>query len=280
MNYRHAFHAGNFADAVKHVAFVAVIGALARKEAPFAVLDTHGGAGIYDLKARAAKRTGEAEGGIGRLKDIKSDGALGVYLDLVRNTGEKKYPGSPLIAARLLRPQDRLVTAEKQPDEAAILKDTLAQFRKARVIEGDGYKMLAASLPPAERRGVILIDPPFEAADEFEQMGNAFMAAYRRFATGIYLMWFPLKDTAAADQFAGEVLAAGVTKALRIDFAVTAKDASGKPRVSEFLSAAGLMVVNPPYGFAEEMEKVIGILSPLLGSDASGTRIEWVIGKE
>jgi 23S rRNA (adenine2030-N6)-methyltransferase len=272
MNYRHAFHAGNFADAVKHAALTAVLLYLSRKEAAFAVFDSHAGAGRYDLKGREAKKTGEAAAGVGKLRALKADGALGAWLDLVRGEGEDTYPGSPLIAAKLLRPQDRLIAAEMHPQDAQTLKETLAQFRKARVVEGDGYRMLAANLPPPERRGLVLIDPPFEEDDEFEQMGRAFTNAYRRFATGVYLLWFPLKDVAGAERFMGEVLAAGVTKALRIDFAVEAKE--------EKLSAAGLLVVNPPFGFFDEMEKNLSVLSPLLGGAAGAAKVSWIVGAE
>ncbi len=266
MNYRHAYHAGNFADVAKHLALVAALLHLRKKETPFVVLDTHSGRGRYDLAAGEAARTGEAAGGIGRLLPLAGAAglpeALATYLALVGGDGEGHYPGSPLLAVRLLRPQDRLVAVERHPEEAAALKAVLARFRNARVVEGDGYARLSALLPPKERRGLILIDPPYEAPDEFEQAAAALGTAYRRFATGIYMLWFPIKSPAAADAFCGEALASGVAKALRIDVAVSAS-----PRVDkERLTAAGLLVVNPPFGLDVEMRDVAEILASALNA--------------
>ncbi len=165
MNYRHAFHAGNFADVVKHLALVSILAHLRRKPAAFAAIDTHAGRGLYELGGSEAQRSGEAASGIARLLDM-ADGpqTLGLYLDLVRGLGAERYPGSPLIAAKLLREQDRLVAVEKHPEDLRALAAGLAPFRKARAVEGDGYARLAALLPPPERRGLILIDPPYEGA--------------------------------------------------------------------------------------------------------------------
>src|SRR5579883_2635361 len=159
MNYRHGYHAGNFADVVKHLAEVAILTHLARKETPFAVIDSHAGRGRYDLSSEAARKTGEAQGGIEKVRRLSGQPLLDRYLELVGQTGEQGYPGSPLIAARMLRPQDRLVAIEKHPQEAQALKDLLAPWRKARVDEGDGYQRLLALLPPKERLGLVLIDP-------------------------------------------------------------------------------------------------------------------------
>ena len=163
MNYRHAFHAGNFADVLKHAALVAVLLHLRKKETPFAVIDTHGGRGLYDIASAQAARTGEAQDGILRLLDEKDlPGVLAPYCDIVRNFGTGAYPGSPLIAAKLLRLQDRLVAIEKHPEEFAALAASLKGAAKARAVEGDGYRELKRLMPPPERRGVVLIDPPFE----------------------------------------------------------------------------------------------------------------------
>ncbi|MDE3116860.1 MAG: 23S rRNA (adenine(2030)-N(6))-methyltransferase RlmJ, partial [Pseudomonadota bacterium] len=235
MNYRHAYHAGNFADVAKHLALVAALRHLKKKEKPFVVLDTHGGRGRYDLSAEAA-RTGEAAAGIGRLLPLAGEDnlpeILKTYLDLVAQEGAGHYPGSPLLAVRLLRPQDRLVAIEKHPEEAAALQAVLAPFGNARAIEGDGYGRLAALLPPKERRGLVLIDPPYEAPDEFERAAAALKAAYRRFATGIYMLWFPIKFPAAADAFCGEALAGGIAKALRVDITVAAGPRADKERLA------------------------------------------------
>jgi len=273
MNYRHAFHAGNFADVVKHLALVAIVLHLRKKEAPFAVIDTHAGRGSYDLEGEAASRTGEAANGIGRLGDLEGEGALADYLKLARGRGF--YPGSPAIAAALLRPQDRLVAIEKHPEEVAHLKAALAGVRQARVEEADGYKRLAALLPPPERRGLVLIDPPFEAADEFAAEVGALHAGLNRFATGIYVLWFPIKSHAEANAFAGEVLNAGARKALRIDIDLGAT--VPVPGAKDRLAAAGLIVVNPPFGLAEEMGDHLARIAPLL-SDRARADIRWLAG--
>ena len=274
MNYRHAYHAGNFADVVKHLALTGVLLHLRKKDAPFAVIDSHAGRGRYNLAGEQALRTGEAANGIGRLGGLgDAEGALGEYLRLAG--GGEIYPGSPLIAAALLRPQDRLVAIEKHPEEAVLLKAALVRFRNAQTQEADGYKRLAALLPPPERRGVVLIDPPFESAVEFHDVARALGEALRRFANGIYLVWFPVKSAGEANAFCGEVLAAGVKKALRIDIDI---GASGKAvDAKERLTAAGLIVVNPPYGFAEEMRTALARVAPLL-SDKAHAEVRVLVG--
>ncbi len=268
MNYRHSYHAGNFADVVKHLAEVAILAHLAKKDAPFAVIDSHAGRGLYDLESDQARKTGEAAAGIERVRSLSGPPLLERYLGLAAQDGAGTYPGSPLIAARMLRPQDRLVAIEKHPQEAALLKETLTPWRKARVEEGDGYGRLLAHLPPPERRGLILMDPPFEAPDEFEIAAQTVRAAFRKFATGIYLIWYPIKSAAAGNAFAGEVLASGAKKALRIEIAIDAAD--GK------LGRAGLLILNPPYGFDAEMEAALAIVAPAL---RARTKLDALVGE-
>ncbi|HTT85044.1 MAG TPA: 23S rRNA (adenine(2030)-N(6))-methyltransferase RlmJ [Rhizomicrobium sp.] len=264
MNYRHAFHAGNFADVIKHIALVAVILHLRRKEKPFCVIDTHAGAGIYDLGSLESARTGEAAEGIGRLGGVSRDPhypeALRIYLDCVNDEGEGRYPGSARLASRLLRPQDRLIAIERSSEAATALRSALARFSNARAIEGDGYERLLSLLPPPERRGAILVDPPYESDDEFKRAADVLARAHRRFATGIYLVWYPIKSRAAADALYGEVRAHGITSALCLEID------TGRPGTDrERLSAAGVLVVNPPFGFDEAMREVAAVLAPLLG---------------
>ncbi len=273
MNYRHAYHAGNFADVMKHTALVAVLLHLRKKDAPFAVIDTHAGRGLYDLSASESEKTGEAKEGIQRLDAASGNPLLTAYLDLARGFGAGHYPGSPLIAARLLRPQDRLVAIEKHPEECAGLTAALKSFRKAQAICADGYGRLSALLPPPERRGVVLIDPPFEAPDEFAQIAEGFGKAIRRFATGIYLIWFPIKAKNDADALGGELLARGATRLLRLELDVGAR-AEGR------LSASGLLVVNPPYGMDALMRDAFTALAGPLGRDSTASwRVEWLAGE-
>lgn len=250
MNYRHAYHAGNFADVAKHVALVAVLEYLKRKDKGFVVIDTHAGRGLYDLLGPEAVKTSEALAGIEQIRHLKGDHpeALATYLELVRTAGDSKYPGSPLIAARLLRPQDRLVAIEKHPEEAEALSKVLSPYRRAQVMAGDGYGRLPSLLPPPERRGLVLVDPPFEAADEFRSVASAVTAALRRFATGIYMVWYPIKSAARAASFCGELLAAGANSLLRVEIS---RDEPG-----EGMRAAGLLLINPPFGFSEQMASV------------------------
>jgi 23S rRNA (adenine2030-N6)-methyltransferase len=263
LNYRHGYHAGNFADVVKHVALVAILAHLKKKDAPFAVIDTHGGRGAYDLAGEQARKTGEAANGIGRLGDLSAPlpPALAAYLAVVAQ-GET-YPGSPLIAARLMRPQDRLVAIEKHPEEAALLRAILAPWRRAHVEEADGYARLPKLLPPPERRGLILIDPPFETPDEFARLAAALRAGHRRFATGITVAWYPVKAQGDAGAFVGEVLSGVAAPALTVEIAIDAPEGR--------LSRSGLLILNPPYGFEEDMAAVLAWLEPAL---AARTRLE------
>ena len=276
MNYRHEYHAGNFADVVKHVALVAVLLHLRKKEQPFAVIDTHAGGGLYELSGEKAQRTREAAGGIERIADLaRGPAALRTYLEIVREYAPDRYPGSPLIAAKLLRAQDRLVAIEKHPEEQSALAHTLGPFKRARAVLADGYDRLPALLPPPERRGIVLVDPPYEADGEFAELARAGEALMRRFATGIALFWFPLKAPSAADAFCGELLGQGVKKLVRVDIAV------GGPAKSEQLAAAGLAVVNPPFGFDTEMRETMEALRPRLGADPgrpADFRVEWLAG--
>jgi len=276
MNYRHAYHAGNFADVHKHVALVAILLHLRRKETPFAVIDTHAGRGVYDLSAEQAQRTQEAAEGIARLVGYAAQTpALKKYLEVVSSFDAQHYPGSPRIIAQLLRPQDRLVAIEKHPEECRALRRALSPFPNARTILGDSYTQLSRLLPPPERRGVVLIDPPYEEDKELEQMARLLADAFWRFANGVYLMWLPLKDGSSAGALAGEIRNIGATKLLflSLDVGRAINDPPGK------LSAAGLLVINPPYGLDAEMRAASAEFLPLLrrGPKAS-FGVEWLAG--
>jgi 23S rRNA (adenine2030-N6)-methyltransferase len=276
MNYRHAYHAGNFADVHKHTALTAILLHLRKKEAPFALIETHAGRGLYDLSGDEARRSGEAAEGVAKLAGhVAQTAALASYLDLVRGFGPQHYPGSPLIAASLLRPQDRLVAMEKHPEEFAALHAALAPFANARAIAADGYAQLPKLLPPPERRGLLLIDPPYEDAQEMQHIGKALAEAQRRFAHGVYLIWHPLKSSVPAETQAGELKTAGASKllSLTLDVGAAPGDVAGR------LSASGLLAINPPYGLAEEMRAAQEELLPLLrrGADARAS-VTWLAG--
>src|SRR5579871_1441945 len=200
MNYRHAFHAGNLADVLKHAVLARILTHLGEKAAAFRVIDTHAGAGLYDLASEPATRTAEWRDGIGRLlaaelpDDIRA--LLAPYLAGVAAAnpagGLRRYPGSPLIALDLMRPQDRLVACELEPGAAASLAANLRRDTRARAVTIDGWVALNAYVPPKERRGVVLIDPPYEAKDEFVRLADALGTARRKWATGIFLLWYPI----------------------------------------------------------------------------------------
>ncbi len=276
MNYRHGYHAGNFADVVKHVAMTAILLHLRKKETGFSAIDSHAGRGLYDLSGAQAAATGEALGGIGRLTgDLPGNlpEALAAYLALVKQGGAGAYPGSPLIAAKLLRRQDRLTAIEKHPEEFAVLKDVLAPFRNAVAEKADGYARLVRLLPPPSRRGLIVTDPPFESPDEFSALAQTVRACLRKFATGIFLIWYPIKSRGAADAFVGEVLAAGPGRALAVETAVAPQD----EKRDEKLARAGLLVINPPYGFEAAMRDSAAVIGPRM--DAAITTA-WLAGRE
>jgi 23S rRNA (adenine2030-N6)-methyltransferase len=276
MNYRHAYHAGNFADVLKHAALTSVLLHLHKKPAPFAVIDTHAGRGLYDLTATEAQKTREAESGIARLSRREDlPGVLGPYLALATSFGETLYPGSPLFAAKLLRITDRLVAVEKHPEEYQALAELLAGDKRVRVICGDGYREVLKLLPPRERRGVVLIDPPYEAEDEFQTAVQTLLAAYRRFATGIYLFWYPAKERPHVIAAAGELVTGGVKQLLRVELDIGAAEATDR------LTATGLLVVNAPYGFATEMRGVTRYLVEVLGRGlAASSTVEALAGEE
>lgn len=277
MNYRHAFHAGNFADVLKHAVLARILLHLQEKSAPFRVLDTHAGIGLYDLRGEAAQRTGEWREGVGRLDKPLPDAAealLAPYrtvLAAVRaRHGEGVYPGSPILAAHLTRPQDRAIFIEKHPDDQAALLAHLKADRgrdpRLKVLHLDGWTALNAMIPPPERRGLVLIDPPFEARGEHVRLGEALAAAARKWDTGCFIGWYPIKDPADADAAARAMGAAGARGRLRIELRIDAE--AGPDR----LSGCGLLIVNPPWRLAEDMAVLLPALAERL---AQGSRAAW-----
>src|SRR6202163_4859958 len=241
MNYRHAFHAGGFADVIKHIVLVRILTHLQDKQAAFRVIDTHAGAGIYDLAGDEARRSGEWLTGIARVMQARfSETTLPLvqpYLDIVRAFNPpaelKAYPGSPLIARALLRPQDRLTACEVEPKARKRLIEALRRDTQARVVDLDGWVALPAFVPPNERRGLVLIDPPYEAKDEFERIAAGVAAAFAKWPTGSYLLWYPAKSRRATDSLArhvADVVGAGQPpgKALRVEVMVSAQE-DGRP---------------------------------------------------
>jgi 23S rRNA (adenine2030-N6)-methyltransferase len=277
MNYRHAFHAGGFADVIKHIVLVRILVYLQDKPAAFRVIDTHAGAGRYDLESEQARRGGAWLTGIARIMQSRfSETTLPLlkpYLDIVRAFNPRPaltaYPGSPLIARALLRPQDRLTACEVEPNARKHLIDALRRDAQARVVDLDGWTALPAFVPPNERRGLVLIDPPFEAKDEFERMATGFAEAFVKWPTGVYLLWYPAKSRRAADGLAqrvGEIAGttAGGGKCLRLEFSVAPQTAGAA------LASAGVLVVNPPWTLADELKAILPELEKPLGQGGAG----------
>ncbi len=284
MNYRHAFHAGNFADVLKHAVLALVLEHLKLKPAAFRVIDTHAGAGLYDLTASQAHRTGEAAVGIARLVGPDAEALpphiatlLKPYLEALAslNPGAEltRYPGSPLLALHALRAQDRLIANELHPEDVAHLRAALGRDGRVKVLELDGWQVLKATLPPKERRGLVVIDPPFEVEGEFERLAGGLDEAVRRFATGIYLLWLPIKSPAKVQAFKDRMKASGHPKLLYAELRVRGFAPDEK------LSATALLVANPPYRLAEQLADLLPFLAERLSQGAgAGHRLEWLAG--
>ncbi|HXF53025.1 MAG TPA: 23S rRNA (adenine(2030)-N(6))-methyltransferase RlmJ [Hyphomicrobiaceae bacterium] len=282
MNYRHAYHAGNFADVVKHAVLALVITHLRNKPAPFRIIDTHAGAGLYDLRGEAAEKTGEWRDGIARLVGPEAEPipqpqaeSLKPYLDVVRAMNPAAelhcYPGSPRLARALMRPGDRLVANELHPEDGAALRSLFARDPDTKVLHLDGWTALKALLPPKERRGAILIDPPFEEPDDLDRLREALRQGVARFATGIYLLWYPIKDHAPKVALERALQRDGHAKLLQVDVFVRA------PRRTDVLNGAGLFILNPPYRLDEVLQSLMPFLAVRL-AQGSGSRatVRWL----
>ncbi|TMK22687.1 MAG: 23S rRNA (adenine(2030)-N(6))-methyltransferase RlmJ [Alphaproteobacteria bacterium] len=283
MNYRHAFHAGNFADVVKHAVLVRILVHLREKPAPFRVIDTHAGAGRYDLAAAEAQRSGEWREGIDRLVRgpiaARERALLAPYLDAVAacNGGGRltAYPGSPALARAFLRAQDRLIACELEPNAAAALARNLAGDRRSKAVAIDGWTALNAYVPPKERRGLVLVDPAFEDAGDFARLAQALAAAQRKWASGIYLAWYPIKERAPADALARRLRQSGMARILRAELSVAT------PRAAARLSACGLIVINPPWTLAGELAVLLPELARALSAAGVGSHcVDWLAGEK
>jgi 23S rRNA (adenine2030-N6)-methyltransferase len=277
MNYRHAFHAGNFADVHKHSVLARILTHLRLKSAAFRVIDTHAGAGRYDLSGPEARRSGEWRDGIARLWEATRQGPphplLAPYLEAVAalNPGGalRTYPGSPLIAASQLRPQDRLIACEAEPRSAAGLAATLRGDPRAKPLRIDGWTALGAYVPPRERRGLVLVDPPFEDAADFDRLSSALSAALRKWPTGIYMLWYPIKERAAPDALARGLRRLAVPALLRCELML------GPLRPGAGLIGSGLIVANPPFTLERDLRVLMPVLGKILSMQAV-VRTDWL----
>lgn len=265
MNYRHAFHAGNFADVAKHVILRALLESLSRKDKPWCYVETHAGRGRYRLDGPEAARSREWVDGIGRLVD--DPGLTGVtarYRDAVLGLpGNERalsvYPGSPLLAHSCMRPGDRAVLAELQPEEAAALRALFRDDRRVAVHHRDGYEALGALLPPHPRRGLVLIDPPYESPAELRRVPDAIAQAARRWPSGIFALWYPIKDRRELTPLMRGLARSGAGAVLVAELEVAPADNPAR------LNGTGMAILRPPWRFDAELAELLEVLAPRLG---------------
>jgi 23S rRNA (adenine2030-N6)-methyltransferase len=276
VNYRHAFHAGNFADVHKHVILLALIERLKRKPTPLFYLDTHAGRGRYDLNSDEARRSSEWRDGIGRLLNTTPRSQdIRAYLDavaVIRPHGEPRYPGSPLIAVDALRRGDRAVLVEQQPQEARALEIEMRGRRNVSVQRTDGYAALKAYLPPKENRGLVLIDPPYESPREFAAAEQALRFGLSRWPNGMFALWYPIKLGPEAQRFLDSMQTSGLRKLLTLELGIRPADSPLG------LNGSGMLIANPPWQFDTEMLATMQELHSILSPDGAGAaHVEWLV---
>ncbi|MHA6299466.1 23S rRNA (adenine(2030)-N(6))-methyltransferase RlmJ [Devosia sp. CAU 1758] len=282
MNYRHAFHAGNFADVVKHTILTRILAYLMKKDAAYRVIDTHAGVGLYDLLGNEAGRTGEWQDGIGRLMGVTLPedvvALLAPYLGAVRAQNRdgrlRFYPGSPFITRHMMRAQDRLMALELHAGDAGALRRNFAGDFQTRVTTLDGWAAMGTHLPPKEKRGLMLVDPPFEEKGEFIRMVESLEKAHKRWPGGIFAYWYPIKEPGEVETYVKALKATGIPKILRIELTIDT------PTTPPKLHGTGMIVVNPPYVLEEEMREVLPVLAKLLSDEGRGRgSVAWVAGE-
>jgi 23S rRNA (adenine2030-N6)-methyltransferase len=284
MNYRHIYHAGNFADVMKHATLCLIADHLKAKDKPFYALDTHAGIGRYDLRSEEAQKTGEYRQGIARvLAEPKLPPELAGYVAAVAAlNGTRKllprglhwYPGSPRILRAALRPADRLAAVELHPADADTLAREFAGDRQVTIHRMDGYQALKAFLPPPQRRGLVVVDPPFEERDEFAKLTTGLRHAHRRWATGIYALWYPIKARRPVDAFHDDIARSGIRGVAVAELMTRPADDP------ERFNGCGLVLINPPWRLMEQLQSMLAFLAPLLSEDGAGRwRADWLVEK-
>lgn len=276
LSYRHSFHAGNHADVLKHTVQSLIIESLKEKDKPFLYLDTHAGAGRYQLSGEHAARTGEYLEGIARIWAQESvPEELKTYLEAVSALNPRGdlrfYPGSPLIAAHLLRDHDKLNISELHPSDFPLLRNEFSRDNRARVVREDGYQQLKSQLPPLSRRGFVLIDPPYELKSDYQAVVKGIQEGHRRFATGTYAVWYPVVLRQQIKRMVKDFQATGIRKILQIELAVRPdSDQRG-------MTASGMIVINPPWKLESQMKSVLPWLHKVLVPEGTGhTLVEWI----
>lgn len=275
LSYRHSFHAGNHADVVKHIVLTLILTALKQKEKGFFYLDTHSGVGRYSLLSAEAEKTGEYIEGIARLwdrTDLPEEVAL--YINALKKINKGKlrfYAGSPLLAVQQLRPQDRALLTELHPNDFPLLRQEFAKVPNVVTKRENGFQQLKAALPPKEKRGLVLIDPPYELKDDYELVVKAIVEGYKRFATGVYAIWYPVVLRQHTKRIVKGLEATGIRKILQIELAVRPdSDQRG-------MTASGMIVINPPWQLEGQMKKILPYLTEVLVPEGTGSwKVDWI----
>ncbi|ENM5834564.1 23S rRNA (adenine(2030)-N(6))-methyltransferase RlmJ [Vibrio mimicus] len=276
LSYRHSFHAGNHADVLKHIVQSLILNSLQQKEKPFVYHDTHSGVGRYDLTHEWSEKTGEYKQGIARVwQQDNIPAELNSYLDAISqlNQGEtlRYYPGSPRVARAHLREQDRMVLTELHPSDYPLLEQEFHRDRQVSIYKEDGFARLKASLPPQERRGLVLIDPPYELAKEYRDVVQAIAQSYKRWATGIYAIWYPVVNRCDIDDMVEGLQGLGIRKILQIELGVS-------PDTNERgMTASGMIVVNPPWTLESQMQTILPFLKQAIAPATGHYKVEWVV---
>ncbi|MDN3679601.1 23S rRNA (adenine(2030)-N(6))-methyltransferase RlmJ [Vibrio tapetis subsp. quintayensis] len=276
LSYRHSFHAGNHADVVKHIVQSLILDALAQKETPYVYHDTHSGVGRYDLTHEWSEKTGEYKQGISRVwqqTDIPAD--IKTYLSAITdlNQGDelRYYPGSPRVARAHLRPQDRMVLTELHPSDHPLLEQEFHRDRQVKIYKEDGFQRLKGSLPPKERRGLVLIDPPYELANEYRDVVKAIGQSHKRWATGIYAIWYPVVNRYDIDDMIKGLEKLGIRKILQIELGVS-------PDTNERgMTASGMIVINPPWKLESQMKQILPFLQQAIAPATGHHKVEWIV---
>lgn len=269
LSYRHSYHAGNHADVLKHIVLTLCIESLKEKEKPFIYLDTHSGAGRYLLKSEHSEKTGEYLSGINLLwQQPNLPEQMNTYLSILKRYNPfdtlKYYPGSPLIAKQLLREQDKLNLTELHPTDYPLLRQEFNKDKRARVLREDGFGQLKSKLPPDSRRGLILIDPSYEIKDDYQKIPTAIYEAYKRFATGIYLIWYPVVSRTQTQKMIDGIVNLGIKRISQFELAL-------KPDNNQKgMTASGMIVINPPWKLHEQMQSIMPWLKETLDIEKTG----------
>jgi 23S rRNA (adenine2030-N6)-methyltransferase len=269
MNYRHAFHAGNHTEVFKHGALTLILEHLLQKPKPFAVLDSHGGLGVYDLQSDEAMRTSERDAGVNKVFGRLLSSAP-MYSNVLESLNEQYlrfYPGSPELVRRALRENDRLIVCELHPEDGGALRERYCKDRRVYVHHCDGYEAIGALLPPVERRGLVFIDPPYEGKDELDRIAKALRSGFRKWATGIFAIWYPVKDATLGDRVCNAIRDAGFKNAIRAEFCPF-------PRDGVTLAGSGIAICNPPWKLEGRLQKLCEELAVLIGGEFASWAVE------